>query len=116
MMLMNRLPDEILRKFQEGQFVTKLTSGKFNSVWLDYTIEATENKALKGTGGIIGLTLRGPALVRWFLARPITAQYAMKFRENVSTTEKPECREHRVSETSADRRWNSDVRKLCDMF
>jgi len=31
---------------------------------------------LKGSGGIIGLTLRGPALLRWFLSRPVTAQYS----------------------------------------
>ena len=37
---------------------SKLSEGKFNAVWMDYTIEATENKTLKGSGGIIGLTLR----------------------------------------------------------
>ncbi len=87
-LLMNRLPADVLTQFQDGNFVAKLTSGRFNSVWLDYTIEATENKALKGTGGIIGLTLRGSALARWFLARPIASQYAMKFRENVASTAK----------------------------
>lgn len=56
-MLMQRLPDEVKSAFEEGLFVAKLTDGKFNNVWLDYTLETTENKALKGSGGIIGLTL-----------------------------------------------------------
>jgi hypothetical protein len=31
---------------------------------MDYALEATENKAFKGTGGIIGLTLKDGALAR----------------------------------------------------
>ncbi len=77
LLLMKRLPPDVLAEFEDGNFVAKLSSGKFNSVWLDYAIETTENKALKGSGGIIGLTLKGSALVRWFLARPITANYSM---------------------------------------
>ena len=71
--LMKLLPAEVLNSFQASHFVAKLSSGKFNSVWLDCTIEATENKALKGSGGIIGLTLKGSALVRWFMVMPITS-------------------------------------------
>ena len=40
----------------------------------DYVLEATETKVLKGTGGIIELTLKGHAL---FLARPATAKYPL---------------------------------------
>ena len=53
----------------------KLSKGKINGSWIDYAIETTENKDLKGTAGIIGLTLKGPALPRWFLAHPVTAKY-----------------------------------------
>ena len=56
-------------------FVSKLSEGKFNSVWIDYVLEATENKALKETGEMIGLTLKGQALARWFLARPVTSKF-----------------------------------------
>ena len=42
-----RLPPEIAESFKEVHFVAKLSQGKFNSVWMDYTIEATENKTLK---------------------------------------------------------------------
>lgn len=64
--------------------MSKLSEGKFNAVWMDYTVEATENKTLKESGGIIGLTLRGPALLRWFLSRPVTAQYSEQVRQNVA--------------------------------
>ena len=72
----NRLPDEVKQAFQEKLFVAQLSSGPFKGVWYDYALETTKNKALKGQGGIIGLTNRGPALERWFLTRPITASYA----------------------------------------
>jgi hypothetical protein len=42
------------------------------------SVAATDNKALKGTGGIIGLTL---ALARCFYSLPVTAKYSMKFQE-----------------------------------
>ncbi|KAH3834578.1 hypothetical protein DPMN_107908 [Dreissena polymorpha] len=50
---MNRLPEQLIENFAEGQFVAKLTKGLFNAVWMDYILEVTENKALKSAGGII---------------------------------------------------------------
>ena len=85
---MHRLPPEVLEAYKDGQFVAKLSHGKFNDVWMDYTIEATENNALKGAGGIIGLTLRGQALVRLFLSIPITAQYS-RSEEHTSELQSP---------------------------
>ena len=73
---MQYIPEKAAGGFKEGLFAAKLSEGKFNSVWIDYVLE---NKALKGTGGIIGLTLKGNALARWFLARPVTEKYSMTF-------------------------------------
>ena len=42
-----RPPTEVLQPFRDGHFVAKLPKGKFNSIWMDYTTEATENKALE---------------------------------------------------------------------
>ena len=80
----NRLPEDLLKQFEEGKFVAKLTPGLFNAVWYDYILEVTENKALKSSGGIIGITHNENALNRWFLARPVTAKYAMAFSSNKS--------------------------------
>ena len=74
--------------FHEDLFVAKLTHGKFNNVWLDYTLEKTENKALKGNGGIIGLTLKVSSLNRWFLTRPVTAAYSTYFTEMLQNSHK----------------------------
>ena len=84
MLQMRRLPVTVTDSFRDGQFVSRLSEGKFNAVWMDYTIEATENKTLKGSGGIIGLILKGPALLRWFLSRPVTAQYSEQVPQNVA--------------------------------
>ena len=36
--------------FEDDGFVVYLTKGIFNCVWLDYTLETTDNKELKGKG------------------------------------------------------------------
>jgi len=55
------LPREVEDGFLLGLFTAKLSSGKFNNVWVDYTLEAIENNALNGTGGIIGLAMKDGA-------------------------------------------------------
>ena len=54
---------------------------------MDYVLEATENKALKSSGGIISLTNQDNALTRWFLSRPVTVKYSVYFRENLTQQE-----------------------------
>ena len=66
-----------------SDFVSKLSPGLFNMVWPDYTLETKENKKLKGTGGIIGLTLKDAALARWFISRPVTARYSHVFYREI---------------------------------
>jgi len=61
---MNRLPREVEDEFLQGLLTAKLSSGKFNNVWMEYTLDATENNALKGTYGIISLTMKDGALAR----------------------------------------------------
>lgn len=115
----NRLPTEVMEAFEHGNFVAKLSRGRFNAVWMDYTLEATENKALKGTGRIIGLTLRGPALARWFLARPVTAKYSTRFLEGIcqaSQKDQEKKPQHHGSGDAAKKRWNADVQKMVQMF
>ena len=115
---MKRLPPHIIHDFVEKQFVAKLSQGKFNGTWMDYALEATENKSLKGVGGIIGLTLRGPSLARWFLSRPVTASYSTSFSSNIChpRKEKPKGSEHHSTSKAEIKRWNNDVRKMNEMF
>ena len=87
------LSAEAQESFNHGHFVAKLTPGTFNSVWMDYVLEATENKAFESFGGIIGLTNQDNALTRWFLSHPATAKYSVYFRENL-TKQKESSRHH----------------------
>ena len=70
---------DVMDGFQEGLFFSKLSEGKFNSVWIDYVLEANEKKTFKGTGGIIKLPLKGRAMARWFLARPVEPNIPCNF-------------------------------------
>ena len=82
---MRRLPLFIKEAFLvKSQFVAKLSHSSFNATCIDYVLESTENKELKGGGGIIGFTVRGPTLARWFLARPVTAVYSSAFHRTVN--------------------------------
>ena len=92
--------------------MARLSRGNFNKVWLDYTIKSTENKALKGLGGIIGLTLKGCALERWFLSRPVvSAQYSQNFDISFlkSSDGNQQHQRHSDSRPAAQRNWTNDV-------
>ena len=85
---------------------------------MDYTIETTARKSLKGSGGIIGLTLKGAALARWFLARPVTAMYSSNFQmmlthKKQSTKDGDEGASTNKAEI---KRWNTDVDKMTNLF
>ena len=106
LMAMKRLPKEISDAFMQQGFVAKLSQGRFNGVWIDNALEATENKDLKGSGGIIGLTLKGPALARWFLARPVTARYSATFRQSIHASRKEDTSEsHHCTRNSEVNQW-----------
>jgi hypothetical protein len=108
MLLMKPIPAEVLYQLQDGQFVAKLSDGKFNGVWPDYTLETTGNKALNGTGGIIGLMLKAQALAQQFLCRSITAQYAMQYCRNTMPQTQNVPGFHHAGK-AARKQWDDDV-------
>ena len=112
-----QLLSDIAKGFSEGLFVAKLSKGQFNKVWIDYVLETTENKSLKGSGGIIGLTLRDNALARWFLARPVTAKFSMQFAESVCRipSQDRNAVHHSARKCESDR-FNRNVDKMDGMF
>ena len=111
-----QIPEDVEQAFMEGQFNAKLTDGLFNDVWMDYALETTENKTLKGTGGIIGLTLRGQALSRWFLARPVTTLYSTNYHTGVCQKKRKAQQTDHLHRKSTQHRWNADVKKMTDIF
>lgn len=82
-------------------------------VWPDYVLETTENKDLKGVGGIIGLTMRGSALARWFITRPVTGKYSQNFRTNVCENDHntSSSTSHHSERKACVNQWNSDCKK-----
>ena len=79
-------------------------------------LEATENKSPKGSGGIIGLTLKEPALARWFLHRPVSARYVEQTKLNLKNVEDKDPVYYHQHRKSAAKRWDDDVKKLTLMF
>ena len=111
---MNRLPQSVRSEFSNGNFMGRLTDKHNNADFLDKIHESTENKDLKGSGGIIGLTCRENALLRWFYARPVTAEFSHAFRDNFThSTSKAQSNHCSSAEVN---RWNSDLQKLLHLF
>ena len=55
--------------------------GSSNGIWSDMTTEKTVIKNANGDGGIVGLTRKKPALIRWTPTRYIAAQYSAAMKE-----------------------------------
>ena len=79
---MKRHPEEIQNALKiETLEKWKLSDSNVNDVWIDYTLEVTEIKALKGIGGIIGIPLKYNTLARCFFSHPFSAKYSYKFHQ-----------------------------------
>ena len=113
---MKRLSKEVATVFNEGMFVAKFSEGCFNGVWADYALEVTEHKALRGLGGIVLRTLRGNALARYILAKPVTAKYSITFKKEVCEQKKSTSDKHHSDNKASTRKWNSSIEKMDTMF
>ena len=63
---MSVLPPEVLREFQEGNFVVKRPDRRFNQVSADQSTEWL-NAIGKKSDGLVGITRVASALSRWTL-------------------------------------------------
>ena len=88
---MLELPDEVKTAFDNGQFSVRQTTGRFNGICSDMGTEKTIIRDAKGDSGIVGLTRKKPALVRWTLTRHLLSAYAksMKERSGVGSKSQP---------------------------
>ena len=64
---MAKLPPDILREFQQGNFVVKHANRRFNQVSPDHSTEWL-NATGKKSGGLVGITKVPSALSRWTLS------------------------------------------------
>ena len=86
---------------------------------MDYALETTAKKELKGDGGIVGLTRWGSALERVFLLCPITAQYSHTYQSEMSqhkTQSKGSSDTHCTDSPAQRRHWDDSVKKMSSMF
>jgi hypothetical protein len=86
---MLELPGEVAQAFESGQFTFKEKPGSFNGIWTDMAVEKTVIRDSKSNSGIIGLTRKAPALLRWSITRHILGEYAdeIKKRGGLTTAE-----------------------------
>ena len=84
---MSQIPLNIQIAFEDGEFSFTEIPGSFNGIWSDMATEKAVMKNAKGNGGIVGLSRKKPALIRWTLTRHIAAQYLAAMKErNVITS------------------------------
>ena len=62
---MLNLPSEVESRFNAGFFAIRQKGGSFNGVWSEMATEKTITKDSKSNGGIVGLTRKKSALIRW---------------------------------------------------
>lgn len=78
---MTQLPPEIEHAFQSGQFAIRRTVGRFNGIWSDMGTKTTVIRDAKSAGGVVGLTRKQPALMRWMLTRHHLGKYGAAMNE-----------------------------------
>jgi len=78
--MLESVPENISREFSEGQFTVRQTTGNFKVVWSDMGVETSIIRDSKSDSGIIGLTRRGSAVLRWTCSRHVLGQYAERMR------------------------------------
>ena len=76
LLYMLNLPSEVESRFKAGFFAIRQKAGSFNGVWSDMTTEKTIIKDSKSNGGIVGLTRKKSALIRWNITRHIVGHFS----------------------------------------
>ncbi|CAC5359722.1 unnamed protein product [Mytilus coruscus] len=98
-------------KSTDGEFSIRQKPGAHNGIWSDMATEKTIIKDSKGCSGIIGLTRKKPALLRWMLTRHILAHFSseMKSRSGLTTDAEPEHEENKPTAMTRDEKNVSDL-------
>ena len=65
---MERLPENVLKRFINGKHVKRHNPGVWNGIWSDMFIVTTFMRYGKGPGGLVGVTLKPSIVKRWALS------------------------------------------------
>jgi hypothetical protein len=114
---MHQLPAEVLSEFQQGNFVVKRSSLKFNQVDPDQSQEWL-NAVGKTGGGIVGITRTPSALSRWALSYNLRSHIAVdtKAMYGIGLDEKLAHNESRKSRLRKDNATESDLVAVLERF
>ena len=113
--LQQKQPESYHHLSQGGFVVRHKEDYNFNAVSTDQALEQTINKEGKSQGGIIGLTLRKEALMRWLMTRHVTAEFSDAFRSMCRQTP-DKTRKHGELSKSRKLRDESDVVKVTEVL
>ena len=81
--IQNKFP-AIYQQFQHGNFSTRCTKGKFNTLPPDQVIEQTITKDQKGPRGIIGISTTQGTMQQWVLSSHSTAALIADLRKSLN--------------------------------
>ncbi|CAG2224634.1 unnamed protein product [Mytilus edulis] len=107
---MLNLSETVKSVFMSGEFSIRHKHGALNSIWSDMATDKTIIKDSKGCRGIIGLTRKTPALLRWMLTRHILAHFSseMRSRSGLATDAEIEHEENKQTAMTRDKKNVSD--------
>lgn len=71
--------------FQRGGSI-KRASGGFNGVWSEMGVGSTNIRDAKSSGGIVGLTRKQTAALRWTVTRQFLGEYSSSFHYGLGPT------------------------------
>ena len=89
---MERPPENVLKRFLNGEHVMRHNPGVWNGIWSGMFIETTFMRYGKGPGGLVGVTLKPSTIQRWALSRHTTSRDEMSHQQGTreATTHKEE--------------------------
>ena len=71
---MERLPENVLKRFLNGEHVMRHNHGVCNGIWSDMFIETTFMRYGKGPRDLVGVTLKPSTIQRWTLSLHTTSR------------------------------------------
>ena len=72
---------EVVSKFKSGNFAIRQKPSAFNGIWSDMATEKNVIKDSKGYGGIVNITRKKSALIRWSLTCHVLADVSAEMRQ-----------------------------------
>ena len=78
---MFNLPPQVVSKFESGNFAIRQKPSAFNGICREMATEKNAIKDSKGYGGIVNITRKKSALIRWSLTCHVLADVSAEMRQ-----------------------------------